>query len=58
VKMQKGQFIIMNADTVWHATRNNDELPRNTLNMIVKWNDWLSDITRPRETLELEKIKI
>jgi hypothetical protein len=58
VKMQKGQFMIMNADTVWHATRNNDELPRNTLNMIVKWNDWLSDITRPRETLELEKIKI
>ena len=58
VKMQKGQFIIMNADTVWHATRNNDELPRNTLNMIVKWNDWLSDMTRPKETLELEIIKI
>ncbi len=58
VKMQKGQFIIMNADTVWHATRNNDQLPRNTLNMIVKWNDWLSDMTRPKETLELEIIKI
>ena len=58
VKMQKGQFIIMNADTVWHATRNNDELPRNTLNMIVKWNNWLSDMTRPKETLELEIIKI
>lgn len=58
LKMQKGQFIIMNADTVWHATRNNDELYRNTLNMIVKWNDWLNDITRPRETLKLEKIKI
>ena len=58
VKMQKGQFMIMNADTVWHATRNLDELYRNTLNMIVKWNDWLNDITRPRETLELEKIKI
>ena len=58
VKMQKGQFIIMNADTVWHATRNNDQLPRNTLNMIVKWNNWLSDMTRPKETLELEIIKI
>lgn len=58
VKMQKGQFIIMNADTVWHATKNNDQLPRNTLNMIVKWNDWLSDMTRPKETLELEIIKI
>ena len=58
VKMQKGQFIIMNADTVWHATRNNDELPRNTLNMIVIWNNWLSDMTRPKETLELEIIKI
>jgi hypothetical protein len=58
VKMQKGQFVIMNADTVWHATRNDDKVPRNTLNMIVKWNDWLRDITRPKETLTLEKIKV
>ena len=34
------------------------EIPRDTLNMIVKWNDWLTELTKPREVLEIEKVKL
>jgi hypothetical protein len=58
VKMQKGQFMIINTDTIWHATRNNDTTHRDTLNMIVKWNDWLKDLTRASETLEITDVNL
>ena len=50
--------MIINTDTVWHATRNNDDIHRDTLNMIVKWNDWLGDLTRPNDELAIERIKL
>lgn len=58
IRLVQGQFIIINTDFVWHGTRNNDSVPRDTLNMIVKWNDWLTELTKPREVLEIEKVKL
>jgi hypothetical protein len=26
--------------------------------MIVKWNDWLAELTKPREVLEIEEVKL
>ena len=58
VKLQKGQFAIINTDYIWHGTKTYDERPRDMLNMIVQWNDWLYDLTRPKPVVEVEKIKI
>ncbi len=58
IRMEKGQFMIINTDTVWHATRNNDDTHRDTLNMIVKWNDWLSALTRANDDFTVERIKL
>ena len=58
IRMQKGQFMVINTDTVWHATRNNDSVHRDTLNMIVKWNDWLHDLTNAKDEFIVERIKI
>ena len=58
IRMEKGQFMIINTDTIWHATRNNDDTHRDTLNMIVKWNDWLRDMTNPKDEFTIERISI
>ena len=58
IKLVKGQFAIINTDFVWHATRNRDNRARDTLNLIVKWNDWLTEMTRPRKVLDIEEIEL
>lgn len=58
VKLEKGQFAIINTDFVWHGTVTYDSKPRDMLNMIVKWNDWLYDITRSKPNVAVERISI
>ena len=58
IRLVQGQFTIINTDFTWHATRNKDTVHRDTLNMIVKWNDWLAELTKPREVLEIEEVKL
>ena len=58
VKLEKGQFAIINTDFVWHGTVTYDNRPRDMLNMIVKWNDWLHDLTRPKSHVAIERITL
>mgnify|MGYP001170279947 CR=1 FL=1 len=58
VKLEKGQFAIINTDYVWHGTVTYDKRPRDMLNMIVKWNDWLHDLTRPKSHVAIERITL
>ena len=57
-KLEKGQFTIINTDFVWHATKNLDDEPRNTMNIICKWNAWLEEITAPQKELMIEKVQL
>ena len=58
LKLTKGQFILLNTDYVWHGTVNNDSKPRDMLNMIVEWNDWLHSLTRSKSNVEIERINL
>jgi len=58
VKLEKGQFAIINVDTIWHGSITYDDRPRDMLNIIMKWNDWLYDLTRSKPLVELERIKL
>ena len=58
VKLVKGQFAIINVDTVWHGSITFDNEPRDMLNMIVKWNPWLHELTRSKPIVDIERIKL
>ena len=58
VKLVKGQFAIINVDTVWHGSITFDNKPRDWLNMIVKWNPWLHELTRAKPIVGIERIKL
>ena len=58
IKLVKGQFAIVNVDTVWHGSVSYDEEPRDMLNIIAKWNDWLDTMTRPKPIVKLERITL
>ena len=58
VKLQKGQFSIINTDIVWHGTITYDDKPRDMLNIIMKWNTWLHNLTRSKSFVEIERIKL
>ena len=58
VKLEKGQFAIINTDFVWHGTVTYDKRPSDMLNMIVKWNKWLYDLTRPKSHVTIERVSI
>ena len=58
VKLVKGQFAIINVDTVWHGSITFDNEPRDWLNMIVKWNPWLHELTRAKPIVGIERIKL
>ena len=58
VKLVKGQFAIINVDTVWHGSITFDNEPRDMLNMIVKWNTWLQELTRSKPLVDIERIKL
>lgn len=46
IRLEPGQFCLVNHDTVAHGTVNNGNIPRNTLNIACVWNDWMADMTK------------
>lgn len=41
VKLQRGQWLVLNVDTVIHATQNHSDKPRSNLIIHAKMNSWL-----------------
>jgi hypothetical protein len=58
VKLEKGQFAIINTDFVWHGSTTYDNNPRDMLNIIMKWNSWLHNLTRSKPFVEIERIEL
>ena len=58
VKLEKGQFAIINVDFVWHGTTTYDDKPRDMLNIIMKWNPWLHNLTRSKPFVDIERIEL
>ena len=58
VKLEKGQFAIINTDFVWHGSTTYDDKPRDMLNIIMKWNPWLHNLTRSKPFVDIERIKL
>ena len=58
VKLEKGQFTIINTDFVWHGSTTYDDKPRDMLNIIMKWNPWLHNLTRSKPFVDIERIKL
>ena len=42
--LQRGQFIVLNTDTVFHETWNHGSKPRNLLNITCRANSWLKNM--------------
>ena len=42
--LNRGQFVILNTDYVAHQTENRGDKPRDMLAMIIKKNDWISNL--------------
>jgi hypothetical protein len=58
VKLEKGQFAIINTDFVWHGSTTYDNNPRDMLNIIMKWNPWLHNLTRSKPFVDIERIEL
>lgn len=44
VRLQRGQFIVLNVSTILHATQNVDQSPRSNIIMHIKDNFWLRSL--------------
>ena len=58
VKLEKGQFAIINTDFGWHGSTTYDDKPRDMLNIIMKWNPWLHNLTRSKPFVDIERIEL
>ena len=57
-RLVRGQFIILNTDATWHATVNNGEVARHTLNFIGKRSEWIENLVKPKDILEIERVQV
>lgn len=57
-RLARGQFIVLNTDVTWHSTVNEGDTPRDTLNLIVKHNEWLDNLVKPGNDLAIHRVKI
>lgn len=51
INLQKGQFLIFNPDHTGHGTQNLTSIPRNTIMMVAKRNEWLDSLAN-NETMQ------
>jgi hypothetical protein len=51
INLQKGQFLIFNPDHTAHGTENLTNIPRNTIMIVAKRNEWLDNIIN-NETMQ------
>ena len=54
INLRKGQFLIFNPDHTGHGTENLSDIPRNTIMMVAKRNEWLENLVQQQTVQHID----